>query len=181
MAINPAQIDYDRLVRAYIKAATGLSYVIPGNANSPAPTDPYASVLLITDSSDGFSYNKSIYNDANGNFDNTTFDSRRLTYSIQIYRSSNSMGIARGLAYYHSTPNGRYELQKNGLVVINWNNPINTDLLTDGEFESRATIEMTFGLISSTDQIIERLIEVTINSDISDGENDINDIITVTE
>ena len=65
MAINPAQIDYDRLVRAYIKAATGLSYVIPGNANSPAPTDPYASVLLITDSSDGFSYNKSIYNDTN--------------------------------------------------------------------------------------------------------------------
>jgi len=177
MAINPTQLDYDRLVRAYVKAATGLAYVIPGNANSPAPTVPYASALLINDSNDGFSYNKAIYNEINGNFDNTTYDSRRLTYSIQIYRASNAMGIARGLAYYQSTPNGKYELQRNGLVLINWTNPVITDLLTDGEYESRAT----FGLISSTEQTIERLIEVTLNSDISDGENDINDTITVTE
>ena len=124
MSVIPTELDYDRSVRAYIKAATGLLYVVPGNANAPAPTVGYASALLINDSSDGFAWNKSTYNDINENYEYNTYDSRQLIYSIQIYRDSNVLGIARGLASYHTTPNGQYELLKNGLVITNFSDVI---------------------------------------------------------
>jgi len=181
MAVIPTQLDFDRQVRGYIKAATGLTYVIPGNSNFPAPTEPYATALLITDTRDGFSHIKSQYNDTNGNFDFNIGDNHQMVYSIQIYRSSDALGLTRGLSYYHQTPIGQYELLSRGLVIINWSEITNTDLVTDGNFERRATINMTFGIVSHTPQVVERLVESTINIEMTDGSNDISDTITVTE
>lgn len=180
MAVSPTELDYDRLVRSYVKVATGLPYVIPANSNAPAPTGSYATALLFSDDRNGFSSINSTFNDINDNFDYVINDNHEMIYSIQIYRASNALGLARQLSYYHQTPNGQYELQSRGLVIINWSTIRNIDLVTDGEYERRSSIDITFGLVSRTDQVVERLIESTINLDETDGINDINDTINIT-
>lgn len=149
MSIIPLQLDYDRAVRGYIKLATGLNYVIKANSNAPAPTDSYATALLIGESKDGFNSNTKTYDNENDIIINKSQSNSILNYSIQIYRSKNAMQDIRELSFFHGTPNGRHYLLLNNLVIIDISVIKEISAVIDGEFERRATIDISFGLVSS--------------------------------
>lgn len=170
MSITPTQLDYDRAIRAYVKLATSLPYVIQANANFPVPTGDYATALLINDSKQGFDISNDDYNEINDNFDSKTYSNHLMQYSIQIYRASNALELARQLSLFFGTPDGRHHLQTNNLVLLDWSEVRNLDSVIDGQFERRSSIDLTFGMITTYEQTLERIASVDIDVSLQDSQ-----------
>lgn len=177
MALVPEQLDLNRVIRGYVKSALNIP-VIPSNANFPAPTETYATALQISDLRDGYSFNDNVYNQTEDKNIITTYSNRQVTYSIQIYRDSNVLGLARFLSFYAATPNGEYYLSKNGLTLIDWSNIRDLTTLIDAEMEPRASIDLTFGQVVTFTQEVNRMVEINIDSSFEDSDiiNDHNKI-----
>ena len=161
--ITPTKLEYDRTIRGYVKLATGLAHVIPGNANSPAPLVPYATALSINDIKQGFSYGQHTFDNLRDKITVKSRSNQIVTYSIQIYRADNALELARLLTLYAATPSGQYYLEKNQLVLTNWSTLRNLDkVIQDKEYERRSGVDLTFSLVASISQTIDRIAEVNI-------------------
>ena len=173
--ISPTKLDYDRAIRGYVKLATGLAYVIPGNDNSPAPEVPYASALSINDVKQGFTYGQHRFDSIDDKVIVNSRSNQRVTYSIQIYRAENALELARLLTLYAATPTGQYYLEKNKLVLTNWSIIRNLDkVIQDKEYERRASVDLTFSLVASIQETINRIAEVNIELNTSAGKETLN-------
>ena len=165
MAIVPAQLDFDRAVRGFVKLALNVP-VIPANANFPAPTGSYATALLMNEVKQGFDFNDNIYNSEPDNIRVVTSSNQIVTYSIQVYRDTNVLGMVRLLQLFCGTPSGRYYLQKNNMTIIDWSNVRNLTTVIDSEMEPRASVDLTFGMVFDYSQDVERINSVDVNTKI---------------
>ena len=179
MSLQPNDIDYDRAVREYVQLATGLSAVVRANTNNPAPTSSYATVLMISSTKQGFNSIESTYDTVNDNIINDITSNNLIQYSIQIYRDNNCLGLIRQLTMFFGTDTGRYFLQKNNLVLLDWSSERDTSIVTDGEFENRASVDITFGLVVSLTETVNSLVSSEINIDLDD-ETILEDSINIT-
>ncbi len=171
--LTPSELDLNRSIRGYVKSALNIP-VIPSNANFPAPTGSYATVLQISDLRDGFSFGDHTYNQGTDKTTISVSSNRIITFSIQIYRDSNVLGLARLLSFYGSTPNGEYYLAKNCLTLVDWSNIRDLTTVVDAEMEPRASIDLTFGQVVTYSQETDRIVEIDIASSYQDS-NVIND------
>lgn len=177
MGIVPSELDLNRAIRGYIKSALNIP-VLPANSNYPAPTGSYATALQVSDMRNGFSFSDTTYNSITDKIEATIFSNRLLTYSIQIYRDSNVLGLARLLSFWGSTPSGEYYLNTNNLALIDWSNVRDLTSLIDGESEPRASIDLTFGKVVAYEQEVDRIASIDVNYSIQDSDiiNDNNQI-----
>jgi hypothetical protein len=156
MSALPLNIDYERLIRGYVKLATGLPNVIPGNYKAPRPSAEYATVTPISNKKLGFSSYCSLYNEQTDDITYTTSSTNVKKFSVQIY-SLNSHDLAECLPQFFETPVGEYYLVMNGLSVIDWSDARQTDFVTDGQYEKRSTVELTFVVTKNITQTIQNL------------------------
>lgn len=173
--IDPTELAYDRAIRGYVKLTTGLKYVIPGNENAPAPEVPYASALSIHDVKQGFTYGQHRFDDINDKVIVNSRSNQRVTYSIQIYRADNALELARLLTLYAATPTGQYYLETHKMVLTNWSTIRNLDkVIQDKEYERRAAVDLTFSLVASIEETINRIAEVDIALSTAAGQETLN-------
>lgn len=173
----PNELDLNRKIRGYVKLALGMP-VITSNVNFPAPTGSYATALQISDLRQGFSFGDNTYNQTTDKTTVSVSSNRIITFSIQIYRDANVLGLARLLSFYGATPAGEYYLAKNGLTLIDWSNIRDLTTLVDAEMEPRASIDLTFGQVVTYSQETDRIVEIDIASSYQDSKiiNDNNHI-----
>ena len=177
--LSPTFIDYDRLIRSYVKLCTGLEYVIQGNTNAPSPTVPYASVLMISNFKRGTNWDTHTFNALNDNFDSEFFSQHMMQYRVQVYKAPDAQSILLQLVMYYDQPDAALFMQQNGLYFLSSGDIKRIDQVISSEYEVRASVDLNFMLISKLSTVIDKIASaeidistqssIIINNDISIG------------
>ena len=146
--MDSERIAIERLVRSFVALGSDLDVglVIPGNDPGPAPSAPYASVLLM--SSDGAQYPPITQDllpvtDDEGNVSTTvkTMCPRQDTYSVQWYRTG-SRGRAHRFAMWAISPEGVLASIKRKFTITSCTDVRRIDEWIAGEAEERAGVDL---------------------------------------
>ena len=137
----------EALVREFVRIGSGLggdadSAVIAGNPKAGArPKVPYASVLPITDERLGYPFREYPV-DATGNpGDAVEATPRRVTYSVQFYRTG-ALGFALALASWTESEPGLDAAEDRDFRVVFPFNVRRLDLRVGDAWEERAVIDL---------------------------------------
>lgn len=160
--ITPSFIELDRSIRQYVKQAINVEHVIQGNTNSPAPTNQYATALMLSNHKHGSSCYQPIYDPLTDTYTINVTSNHHIIYRIQIYRNDDPLMLARTLADYSALEEAQGFLNKNNLILLDQSEVNMIDSLQDSAFEKRASIDLTFGYISTLRQVVNSLDRIDI-------------------
>ena len=177
----PLQDTLDVAVRKFVSLASGLdsSLVILGKDNNPAPNEPYASVLNII--SIGVGIDSEVPTDGPTATETTLKHkgTRRITYSVQFYRSG-AADNAEGLLSYASTALGQLFLAQNNLTWKLAGDVRDIGAVMGSKYEDRRAVDIELSYISRRNIDVNRIGSVEIDFTMSDS-TDINEVIEVTD
>ena len=155
---EPLQNDLDVSVRAFVAEASGLdpSLVIPGNDGHPAPNDPYASVLEITEVGNGIDAEvvKPGVSDVTKNL--RQVGSRTILYSVSFYKTGAGDAIKNLLSFPAST-NGQIFLAQNDLTWVRSGTVRRLDSVMGSKFEERRQVDIELKYQSRRENIINTI------------------------
>lgn len=178
---EPLQNDIDILVREFVSLASGIdsSLVIPGNDPSPAPIEPYATVLGITKKGSGI--DSEVVREGPTEIQSTLKHQgrREITYSVQFYKAG-AADYIEGLLSYAATTPGQIWLGENGLTWGIAGDIVNLDSIMGSEFEQRRAVDITLRYQSKREVDINNIGSVEIELNLS-AEADLTETVEVTD
>lgn len=139
--VNQATVD--RAVRGYVAAGSGLpsERVIPANGPGPAPSEPYASVLMTNSRREGRSWYE---NEPGNTIIISTIASFAVVYQVQWFRAG-AHETARRFQLWVESPGGLEEAGRRGLSYSQMSEITEIDDLISDEWEERAGLYLTIG------------------------------------
>ena len=140
MSITPDQETIDRRVRAYVAAGSGLDarYVLVGNSDGPAPTEPFATVLAVIRALQGMPVRGA---DGEEWYIDATY---LTTYSVQWYRRGAAQR-AQELAAWAASTLGLDAASKGQFTYNGVSELRLLDDLVESEWEERSGVDMMIG------------------------------------
>ena len=146
----------ERLIRSYIAEGAGLvsRLVIPGDQSGPAPTDPYATCLLLDSRQAGV-------NPTWGEFDGDQVQGRTIVsirgrYSVQFYRSG-SRDRGERFRRWADSPLGVLAAGRRGLTFLECGEVRQIDSIVSEAWEQRVALELSLGYSQRVEQALGRI------------------------
>ena len=171
--IAPSTQDLERDVREYVAKGSGMEpgKVIPGQTSGPAPSNAYATVLLISELPDGFVWtrNEGVDRDGSPGIDATVYESLTLSYSVQWFRTG-ARDLARTFRLWAQSPAGILNAERRGLTFYRTSEVRQIDDIVSEEWEERAGLDLYLGIVATNVQDVglAATFDVTIHHDGND-------------
>lgn len=154
---------------AIIKAATGLTVVIRGDQDAPAPTGEYASVTLIEEDTEGIHATEfNLHEEEEGDpvsIDVISHGISVAAFSVQFFRGTGPMERARKLRNYASTPWGRELLQQKAVSLRSASSATRTDYQIAQKWIPRVSMQIVLAASSEAVNTVPIIgeVELTVN------------------
>ena len=168
----PRRLKHDRsqhgmtsglAVRAYVAEGSRLpggghldrSLVIPGNDTSPSPVGSYASVLLISELPDGFTWSNlesgMRADDSGTTIKAKVFESIQLSYSVQWFRKG-ARDLARSFRLWSQSQMGIQGAAFHGFTFYRTSEVRQLDEIVSEKWEERAGLDLYIGIVATLTQ-----------------------------
>ena len=156
--------EFDRALRAFVAAGSGLddAVVIPGNSTGPRPTAEYASLLMIRDLRNGYP----IFGAAGQQM---TY--RRWTGSLQFYRPGAEVRALNFASFAESEP-GLTEAERTGIRIVQPFAVQRLDSIVSEIFEERALINLSVDFVFEYSPTTDTIESATADICVTPGEED---------
>ena len=150
--IVPSSQTLDRSVRGFVAAGSGLGThaVVPANDKGPAPKGLYATVLEVSNTREGRSWNvQGALNAAETGLPLGTFESVRIDFSLQWLRDG-ARDAAKLFRLWAGSDLGILEAARRGLTLYTLGELRRLDVpgLTDS-LEERVQLDMGIGIVQT--------------------------------
>ena len=153
--IAPTTIDLEDAVRGFVAAGSGLdlNQVIPGNAGGPAPTDLFASVVLIHNAIRGIPATASRLTGDGLSLDAGTLATVEDRYSVQWFREG-ARDAARRFSVWVYSPEGLQSARDTGLTLRRVSDVRQLDKIVSTAWEERAGLDLHIGYTQTIKQTL---------------------------
>ena len=161
MTLAPTTQTLERAIRSYVAEGSGLApgSVIPGNAQGPAPTGPYGTVVLISEIADGHTWTNDAADD-NG-IEQTVYESVTASYSVQFFRAD-AYDRARQLRVWAQSPTGKYGADRRGFSFYSTSSVRQISEIVSEEWEQRAGIDLDVGIVTRAIHAVDSALTLDI-------------------
>ena len=168
--IAPTTIDLEDAVRGFVAAGSGLdlNQVIPANDGGPAPTDLFASVVLIHNAIEGIPATVSRLTEDGLSLDAGTLATVEDRYSVQWFREG-ARDAARSFSVWVYSPEGLQSALDAGLTFRRVSDVRQLDEVVSGAWEERAGLDLHIGYTQTIKQTLDYIETVPVH--VREGEH----------
>ncbi len=154
--IVPVTQSLERAIRGLVAAGSGLEprRVRPGNADGPAPSGLYASVLLIHNAIEGIPATAMSLASDGLSLNAPTVATVRDRYSVQWFRDG-ARDAARRLSVWVYSPEGLQSALDAGLTLLRVSDVRQLDEVVSTSWEERAGLDLHIGYSQTIDQTLD--------------------------
>ena len=161
--IVPTTNDLEDAVAGLIAAGSGIDYnrVVSGNKGEPAPSGPFASVLLVHQGIEGIPATPMSLSADGLSLDAPTLATIRGRYSVQWFREG-AHDAARRFATWVWSPVGLAHAGQEGLTVRRVSDVRQLDDVVSGAWEERAGVDIDIGYKQAIEATVPYLWSVPV-------------------
>ena len=176
MTIAPTTQTIERNIRSYVAegAALSTSLVIAANKPGVSPTEPYATVLLVSDTLEGYTWSSDAAHD--DGIEQTSYESVNARYSVQFFRTG-ARDRALTFRLWAYSQSGVLSASRRGITLYTASTVLQTDRVVSEEWEERASIDIDLGIVRQIQNVINLAETISIVAE-RDGETPYTETIS---